>query len=518
MIGHALLEAGARRDGDPALVAAGVRAVNTELAKRPSARKVLRDLLAVSAAYRFARVRLAFSPAVRGALPLGAVAADDGQADALDPGIAGCIEGPGCFPATRRSRPPPTCCSRPGSASTVPGAKLADPAGTRADAAGLVGTEAPGALGTAGRSTGPGLRRGLGVINDANTYPLAYDQLSVAMIGDATLALGRGAPPSAVLLPPRARGDRRVRRARQRRVLHRPPPAAVVGPGRGRARRPRGALAFAENAGVAARFRALAAQALARIETVHGIGANGVNVVPRFGATTRGGFRGLDFVNTVVWNGLTAFLLDRAATTSRGGTPAGRPPRRSRPMGTGACPKTQAVRCSPPCAAATCGTRSTGGRSSPTFATTPVSSRSSAAAPTRRWRDLRRADDARPPPDSAGPVLVVGGRAWTERAVDRRRPQRRGHAARPLRRRRRRPRPRRDAALRAGARRHPRQLSGAGRRHRADEDVPARLPGSPSARAATDDVSVAALSPPAGARDARARLRVVLRREPRRER
>ena len=424
MIGYALLEAGSRRD-DPKLVRAGVRAVNTELRKPPAQRGVF-DLLAVAAAYRFGTARLAMSPDFRRAKAGWAQWLRTTGPPALDPGIAGCIESPGCFhnhEAVEADADLVLLATR--LTSDVEGSKLSDPPGTRADAQRLVGAEAPSALDAGGRSTGPGLRRGLGVINDANTYPLAYDQLSTAMVGDATLALGRGAPPEALRVFRRALegiaafagpdGDVAYigRRQQQSWAL-----AATVLAARA------GAVAFAENASVASRFRALAARALERIRVVHGVGPAGVNVVPRFRRSSRGGFRGLDFANTVVWNGLTAFLLDRAADQAQRDPAAAA----SAPLTADADGSFRDDR-GPLFAAVRRGDLwyAVNGRTlQPDLRYDAGLVALKRRGADGRWRDLVR---PRPmtlgrPPDSAGPVLLNGGRTWTPSgrsvAVDRR--------------------------------------------------------------------------------------------------
>ena len=415
MIGYALLEAGSRRD-DPKLVDAGVRAVGTALTKPPGQRGVF-DLLAMSAAYRFGRARLSRSPSFRRARPRWEEFLRTTGAPALDPAIAGCIQSPGCFhnhEAVEADADLDLLAT--GLTSSVPGAKLADRAGTRAAAGQVLAQEVPSALDAGGVSTGPGLRRGLGIVNDANTYPLAYDALSTAMVGDTTLALGRSVPPEAIRAFRRSLeaiaafagpdGDLAFIGRRQQQSW-----ALAAGVLAARA----GALAFAQDRGAAARFRALADRELERLVDVHGAGSPRFAVVPRFRQSTTGGFRGLDFNNTVVWNGLTAFLLDRAADVAqrdRGGSSPGA----SLPgdvdgsfVERGPGPLFATVR-----------------RGDLWFAVNgrPLQpdlrydvglvalKRRGAEG---RWRDLIR---PRPmtlgrPPDSAGPVLVVGGDTYT---------------------------------------------------------------------------------------------------------
>ncbi len=351
MLGYGLLSAGIRR-GDESLVRSGVRAVGTALATPPAQRGVF-DLLGVSAAYDLARRRLAGDPAFRRARPRWRAYLRTTGPPALDPGIAGCITSPGCFHNHEAVEAAGDLESlRTGLRSTVAGSKLADPGATRAGAIRTVAVEAPGALAPTARSTGPGPRRGLGLISDARLYPLAYHALSTAMVGETILGLGRSAPAAAVTVFRRAIGAQAAftapdgdlayigRRQEQSWPLAAAAYAATAA-----------AAAFAEDRQAAARYRALGARALDRLERVHTIGPEGVAVVPRFrdatatagqpaapgrGTATAGqpaapggasgepaasrrrlSFAGLDFNNTVVWNGLTVFLLDRAAEVAR---------------------------------------------------------------------------------------------------------------------------------------------------------------------------------------------------------
>ena len=300
-----------------------------------SAQRGVFDLLGVAAAYDLARRRLARDPSFRRARPRWRAYLRTTGPPALDPGIADCITSPGCFHNHEAVEAAGDLeLLRTGLRSSVAGSKLADPTRTRADAVRTVAVEAPGALAPTARSTGPGPHRGLGLISDARLYPLAYHALSSAMVGETILGLGRSAPAAAVTVFRRAIGAQAAltgpegdlsyigRRQEQSWPLAAAAYAAITA-----------AAAFAEDRPAAARYRALAARALDRLERVHGIGPGGVAVVPRFreaaasgpAATGREaaapgrrlGFAGLDFSNTVVWNGLTVFLLDRAAEVAR---------------------------------------------------------------------------------------------------------------------------------------------------------------------------------------------------------
>jgi len=363
---------------------------------------------------------------------------------ALDPAIEGCIRSPGCFHNHEAvEAAADLALLRTGLRSSVPGAKLAARSATRADAIRVAGQEEPAALKATARTSGPGPRRRLGIVSDANTYPLAYHALSTAMLAETVVALGRGAPPEAL---------RTLRRAVEALAAYAGPDGDVAYLGRRQQQSwalaatvyagTAAAAAFAEDRGVAARFRALASRALGRLERVHGVSSDGIAVVPRFRGSASGGFIGLDFTNTVVWNGLTVFLLDRAAEVAArdggGATASGGA------SGRGA-------------AAAGAATASGGSASAPLltadrdgYFSDPAGAGFAAVrrgdvwlavnarplqpdlrydaglialkrrAPDGTWRDLIR---PRPmtvgrPPSSAGPVLVSAGREWFPYGTD----------------------------------------------------------------------------------------------------
>lgn len=447
MLGYGLLSAGARRE-DPDLVSAGVRAVGTALAKPASQRGVF-DLLGVAAAYDLARRRLAGDRAFRRARPRWEEYLRTTGPPALDPAIEGCIRSPGCFHNHEAVEAAgDLALLATGLRSSSPGAKLADRSATRADAIRLAGQEEPAALKATARTSGPGPRRGLGLVSDANTYPLAYHALSTAMLAESVLALGRDAPPAAL---------RTLRRAVEALAAYVGPDGDVAYLGRRQQQSwalaaavyagTAAAAAFGEDRQAAARFRALAARAMDRLERVHGAGSDGIAVVPRFRGGASGSFTGLDFTNTVVWNGLTVFMLDRAAEVAardRGGGAGGGAARRPGAASAGASPDARG-----PSAGAAPGA---GGLPSAPLLTADrdgyfADSAGAGFAAVRRrdvwlavnarplqpdlrydaglvalkrrapdgtWRDLLR---PRPmtvgrPPSSAGPVLVAAGREW----------------------------------------------------------------------------------------------------------
>ncbi len=414
MLGYGLLWAGVRR-GEERLVRSGVRAVSTALAKPPGQRGVF-DALGVAAAYDLARRRLGDDPAFRRTRRAWAAYLRTTGPPALDPGIAACISSPGCFHNHEAVEAAgDLALLRTRLRSTVPGSKLDARAATRGAAVRLAGVEAPGALRPTGRSTGPGPRRGLGLISDANTYPLAYHALSAAMIGEVVLGLGGGAPPA---------GLRLLRRAVEAQAAFAGPDGDLAFIGRRQEQSwplaatayaaTAAAAAFAEDRGSAARYRALAARALDRLERVHGVSREGIAVVPRFRGRARGGFAGLDFSNTVVWNGLTVFLLDRAAEVAR------REPSAAPAAGAGLTADGDGAFVD--AAGAGFATVRRGGvwfavngrPLQPDLRYDAGLVALKRRSPDGTWRDLLR---PRPmtlgrPPSSAGPVLVSGGREW----------------------------------------------------------------------------------------------------------
>ncbi len=425
MLGYGLLSAGARRE-DPELVAAGVRAVGTALAKPASQRGVF-DLLGVAAAYDLARRRLAGDRAFRRARPRWEEYLRTTGPPALDPAIEGCIRSSGCFHNHEAVEAAgDLALLATGLRSSAPGAKLADRSAIRADAIRLAGQEEPAALKATARTSGPGPRRGLGLVSDANTYPLAYHALSTAMLAESVLALGRDAPPAAL---------RTLRRAVEALAAYVGPDGDVAYLGRRQQQSwalaaavyagTAAAAAFGEDRQAAARFRALAARAMDRLERVHGAGSDGIAVVPRFRGSTSESFTGLDFTNTVVWNGLTVFMLDRAAEVA------------ARDRGGGAARGGGAVSASSAAAPLLTADRDGYFADSAGAGFAAVRRRDvwfavnarplqpdlrydaglvalKHRAPDGTWRDLLR---PRPmtvgrPPSSAGPVLVAAGREW----------------------------------------------------------------------------------------------------------
>ena len=230
MIGYALLRAGLRApSGGERLRAAGARALRDEL--RDPAKAGVFDQWIGGLTYAFARRRLAEDPAWT------EIAA---RMRAFVRGLATPRLGPGegaCFLS-------PTCYSNHKIVQAEARIELAG-TGLRGDAKALrdqglrtVGPFAADSFGRSGRASGPGPRRGLGVLSDTGVWPLGYHALSTMMLARAAWRERARAPRSPARQPPPGAGHARgLRRARRRRGLHRDPPTAGLDPGRHRLRR-----------------------------------------------------------------------------------------------------------------------------------------------------------------------------------------------------------------------------------------------------------------------------------------
>jgi hypothetical protein len=304
ILGYGVLRAGAR-SGDAELVGDGIRAVNTTL-KRPRSKRGVFDFLSFASAYnqardkvpndpRYRRVRSRWASYLRGFGPAYA-----------GPSVSGCVYSPQCFSNHEVVDAAGELeAIRTGVRSSDPGTRLYNRSALRADAARIAGVVAPEAMGVTGRSSGPGPRTGLGLLSDTGTYPLAYHALSTAMLGDVLVHLGRRAP---------ARGRSAFRRGAESLVALMAPDGDVAYIGR-RQEEPwalaasvyvgeTAARMFHGDSAAAGRFKGMARRALRRLTLVHPLPRSGHGV-------TRDG-RGRD-LSSVVSDGLTVFLLDRAA-------------------------------------------------------------------------------------------------------------------------------------------------------------------------------------------------------------
>ena len=310
MIGYAMLRAGERAH-DRRLVRSGIRALNGQLGRFGEKFGVF-DLLTVSEAYNFTSARLTDDPVVRRARPRWRRPLREVGFPAIGEGAYKCVVAPDCFHNHEAVEAAADALAlKTGLRSSTPGAKLADHEALREELRSTLADKVPQFVGDEARSSGPGPRRGLGLLSDSQSYPLAYHALSVAMLARslsaqraptrrARSAFGRAAESLGALMAPDGDVAYIGRRQQEAWAL-----AAAGYVGEAAAGR------FDSSPERAARFQALGRRALSRLVAVHGFGPSGINVVPRFGRSTRT-YRGTD-ANNVVFNGLTAYLLNLAA-------------------------------------------------------------------------------------------------------------------------------------------------------------------------------------------------------------
>jgi hypothetical protein len=283
MIGYGLLRAGAR-SGDAGLVRSGVRGVGTALGESPAQRGVF-DLLAMAAAYNFARAHLAHDPAFAAARPRWERYLRQTGSPNIDNKAQACILSPACFHNHEavgaaadlemlrtglRSGRPRSVIRR----SALHEVGVAEPAFSQPD----------------------------GLLSDSGVWPLAYHALSTAMLRRSIELLGPHAPAAA-------------RRALRRTV------AALRG-----FMAPDGTVAYIGRrqddvwslaAAVASGDAAVADRAFQLIKDAYPLTGRGLPIVPRRGA---GAFspRGVDG-KPMTFNGLAIYLLNIAADAPQSG-------------------------------------------------------------------------------------------------------------------------------------------------------------------------------------------------------
>jgi hypothetical protein len=277
MIGYGLLKAGARA-GNPDLVKSGVRGVNTALGEPPADRGVF-DLLAMAAAYNFARAHLARDPSFTAARPRWERYLRQTAAPNTDNKAQQCILSPACFHNHEavgaaadlellrtglRSRRPRSVIRR-------------------------------GALREVGVAE-PAFSRGGGLLSDTGVWPLAYHALSTAMLRRSVQLLGAHAP---------AASRRALRRtvAALRGFMAPDGTVAYIG------RRQEDLWSLA--AAIASGDQAVADRAFARIKASYPLTDRGLPIVPRRGADAFSP-RGVDG-KPMTFNGLAIYLLNIAA-------------------------------------------------------------------------------------------------------------------------------------------------------------------------------------------------------------
>jgi hypothetical protein len=320
MIGYALLRAGLRApNGGHRLRVAGARALRDEL--RDPAKAGVFDQWIGGLTYVFARRRLAEDPAWTGIAARMRGFLRGLGTPRLGPGEGACFLSPSCYSNHK----------------IVEAEARLELAGTglRGDAQDLrdrglrmVGPFAAAAFGRSGRASGPGPRRGLGVLSDTGAWPLGYHALS-------TMMLARAAWRERDRLPDRLRDN--LRRALDTLAAYAAPDGdvAYIGSRHQQAWIPAataygaevGARLLASDPERSARYAALADRTFERLRRFHRRSPSGVLApVPRL---ARGGSYTVDGdVDAEATNGLALVALDLAADVAG----------RARPVAAGSLP------------------------------------------------------------------------------------------------------------------------------------------------------------------------------------
>src|SRR3954468_20897468 len=326
MLGYGLLRAGVRA-GDHDLIRRGFRAIDAVLSSDHPQRGVF-DSLANSTAYAFAARSLPHDPSFVALRPRWETYLESISKPYIkSTNLQACTDDPVCFhnhEAVGAFGDLQLLAT--GLHSDVPGAKLADPAALRASALDVLSSQIPVAAGHAAVSSSGGhATRGLGLLSDTGTWPLAYHAFSTAMVAGAAADLGSALPAS-------TRSSFRATVGALAGLIAPDGDVAYLG------RRQQQAWALASAiyaAAVASRtpgfdkgvMRAVEDRAFARLVSVNRTGPGGLGAVPRR-LTPRSGYHGVD-ANEVVPAALTVFLLnlasdeaDAAGTTAPGALPA----------------------------------------------------------------------------------------------------------------------------------------------------------------------------------------------------
>ena len=325
MLGQALMREG-KRTGDRRYIDSGLRVVTTTARRKKGLVENPLTLLAVASAYNWAKRNLADDPAFRGSRRAWEAYLAEWSKAEVGKEAQQCFADPRCFNNYKLIEAVAVLeLLRTGVEPANPQTQLANPRDGRSRAIAALSQAAPKAAGKGARTLGadPSLK-GIGILADEPTYPLAYHPLSVMMLGRGIELLGDDAPPAALAT---------FRRTMEALNAFAGPDGDVAYVGR--AQQEIWALGAAVYAGelcgrlfarsqpdTAGRCRTLAARTLNRISEVHGFGAVGVNVVPRFKGQQKIDRRGLDrYARFLSYNGMTALFLEYAEdqlATSRG--------------------------------------------------------------------------------------------------------------------------------------------------------------------------------------------------------
>ena len=294
MIGYALLRAG-ERNGDEALIRAGVRGVSTALGEPPGDRGVF-DLLAFAAAYNFARESLPRDPIFEESRPAWeAYLAETGPPN-IENKAERCISSGDCF-HNHEAVGAAAILELLGTEVNAP--RLGDRAELLTEALAVLSDAVPRFSRGSARIEGERPETGLGLLSDTGSWPLAYHALSTAMLARSLELLEDG--------PPGGSGEALERTARALEGFMAPDGAvAYIG------RRQENSWTLA--AAMAATQReapAAADRAFRRLEERYPITPKGQPIVPRTGDEMfyPRGFDG----RQMPFNGLTLYLLNLAA-------------------------------------------------------------------------------------------------------------------------------------------------------------------------------------------------------------
>ncbi|WP_259316105.1 hypothetical protein [Capillimicrobium parvum] len=320
MLGQALMQAGRRR-GDDAMLRAGVIAVTRSLRRSLHAGGAENPLglLGTVSAYRWARANIRHRAVFRRAEPVWRHLLEQWSGGDVGPKAQRCFHDPTCwdnYKAIEAAGVLALAQTRLHGATAA--STLSQPV-ARTDAVEVLERRFAQASGraasyrTAGAKDAAGA--GLGVNSDQPTYPLAYQAMTAMALA------------SALELPKHRPGRGAVRAFA--RVMQ--TQAAIAAPDGdvawlGRAQGQSWALAatvyaarvctrrFARSRpALAGTCATLAGRAFGRLRARHGIGRDGLNIVPRF-RTSPVDARGLDrYARMMTFNGLTAAFLDWAA-------------------------------------------------------------------------------------------------------------------------------------------------------------------------------------------------------------
>ncbi len=310
MTGQTMVEAG-DASGNEALI---VDALRSEVAEVEHPEGGSFELLALAEAYDWNQAHLAQAPAWVAVQPT--IAAFLGEHRSLVSDAGSCFTVTGCYDNLKLvAAVGDLALLRTGLTSFAPGALLSDRPKLRGQAFAW--------LAAAARNTGEDARRvgstnftGAGILSDPSQNPLAYHALSTMMLGQAALALGAQAP--------RAVRSAFSRAARALLGLMAPDGnVTYIGRGQGQVWTVGAtvdALAIAaELAPTPAwrgRYLAGVTLALEHLETAYPLNGWGFPLVPRLADDAQPNYLGIDgYANTVEYNGLTLWALQKAATT-----------------------------------------------------------------------------------------------------------------------------------------------------------------------------------------------------------